>query len=99
MPISQPDWRLDSESASLDELVRALAVEDGPSDDAGTWPNGLWSILESAGATRWALPARFGSSSPDRASLVVRYSRVAEGSLTAAFILTQHDAAIRRLAA
>ena len=32
-------------------------------------------------------------------TLLERYARVAEGSLTAAFILSQHDAGVRRLLA
>jgi butyryl-CoA dehydrogenase len=96
--ITLPDWRLSTESESLGDLVATLAKEDGPADDSGVWPDRLWSILKDAHATRWALPDRFGASPPDRPSLLVRYARVGEGSLTAAFILTQHDAAIRRLA-
>ena len=93
-----PDWRLSAESESLSDLVAELASEDGPADELGVWPTHLWSILKDAGATRWALPDRFGTSPPGRDELLVRYARIAEGSLTAAFILTQHDAAIRRLA-
>lgn len=94
-----PDWDLGPDTVLLDDLAARLAHEDGPSDEAGTWPERLWAILENAGATRWALPARFGTTEADRVRLLTRYARVAEGSLTAAFILTQHDAAIRRLVA
>jgi alkylation response protein AidB-like acyl-CoA dehydrogenase len=45
------------------------------------------------------LPESLGGPPPDRAGLVRRYAKVAEGSLVAAFILTQHDAAVRRLVA
>ncbi len=96
--IVAPNWTQTSESDRLGSLVEALAQEDGLADDSGLWPSRLWAILEDAGATRWALPERFRASPPSRAELIVRYARVAEGSLTAAFILTQHDAAIRRLA-
>ena len=89
-----PDWPgLEPEVESLDPLVARLAELDGPADESGEWPQSLWEALVEAGANRWAT-ANF-----DRAGLIRRYARVAEGSLTAAFLLTQHDAAVRRLAA
>lgn len=98
-----PEWPFPpdagDERARLRGLAARLAEADGPADEAGAWPERLWSILVESGATRWALPDRFANAGGDRASLVRRYATVAEGSLTAAFILTQHDAAIRRLAA
>src|SRR4051794_12798607 len=101
MPTSVPDWKFDpeSESARLAQLALALSQADSEVDRSGEWSEPLWSLLVEAGATRWALPAGLGGESGDRSSLVRRYAKVAEGSLTAAFILTQHDAAIRRLVA
>jgi alkylation response protein AidB-like acyl-CoA dehydrogenase len=83
----------------LSPLVEALARLDGPSDEAGIWPTDLWSTLVDGGVTRWALPPEFGGEEGDRPTLLRRYARVAEGSMTAAFILSQHDAGLRRLAA
>ncbi len=83
----------------LGPLVEALAGLDGPADEAGVWPSDLWAILERVGVTRWALPREFGGEECDRLTLLRRYARVAEGSLTAAFILSQHDAGTRRLVA
>ena len=82
----------------LDPLVRALAGADGPADRAGDWPEPLWQALVAAGASRWAVPPELGGEALDRPTLLARYARVAEGSLTAAFIQSQHDAAARRLA-
>ncbi len=98
-----PDWpssggSLD-ERDSLDALASALASSDADADLSGQWPEGLWSLLADHQATRWALPESLGGPPSGRASLVHRYAKVAEGSLVAAFILTQHDAAIRRLVA
>ncbi len=82
----------------LDGLVQTLATLDGEVDRAGAWPEPLWRTLVDAGVTRWALPPEFGGEPLDRSTLLARYARVAEGSLTAAFILSQHDAGVRRLA-
>ncbi len=85
--------------SSLDSLVQALSEADGPADEAGDWPTGLWSTLVDTGVTRWALPVELGGEGLDRSTLLSRYARVAEGSMTAAFILSQHDAGLRRLVA
>ena len=81
----------------LDSLVRTLSELDGAADQAGTWPEPLWQALVQAGANLWAIPAELGGAPLDRATLLARYARVAEGSMTAAFILSQHDAGVRRL--
>lgn len=97
-----PDWPEPSAAPQGDRLagmVDRLAEADGPADEAGVWPDRLWEVLVEVGATRWSLPETAGGEGCDRPTLVRRYARVAEGSLTAAFILTQHDAAVRRLAA
>jgi alkylation response protein AidB-like acyl-CoA dehydrogenase len=78
-------------------VVRQLAEADGPADLAAGWPNRLWSILVEAGAPRWSLPATWGGLGLEKPELVAANARVAKGSLTAAFILSQHDAAVRRL--
>ena len=93
-----PDWPGGDPEGDA-ALAARLAEADGEADEAGTWSDRLWSILVEAGATGWALPASAGGPGVDRSTLVRRYARVAEGSLTAAFVLTQHDAAARRLVA
>jgi butyryl-CoA dehydrogenase len=87
------------EPARIDGLTAQLADEDGRADGGRDWPEGLWSLLERAGATRWSLPGAFGGESCPRPLLVERYARLAGGSLTAVFILSQRDAAVRRLMA
>jgi len=79
------------------ELVHRLAEADGPADLAGTWPDQLWEILRESGAPGWTLPAGYGGAGLERPTLVAANARIAKGSLTAAFILSQHDAAVRRL--
>src|ERR1700712_182484 len=81
------------------DLVRRLSEADGPADLAGDWPESLWSILVDAGATRWVLPPQLNGAGLDRPTAVEANAQIARGSLTAAFILSQHDAATRRLLA
>ena len=81
----------------LQILTETLAALDGPADQSGLWPEAIWSALSAQHVSRWALPVEVGGEACDRIRLLQRYARVAEGSLAAAFILTQHDAGVRRL--
>ncbi len=92
-----PPWAVPDER--LAALSENLATADGTVDETGTWSESLWQLLVNAGANRWAMPLDLGGFDGDRVLLLERYARVAEGSLTAAFVLSQHDAAVRRLAA
>ncbi|WP_165063642.1 acyl-CoA dehydrogenase family protein [Paludisphaera rhizosphaerae] len=87
----------DPEEAQIVALTNALRAADGPADLAGDWPETLWNLLRDAGVMRWSVPAEFGGDECPRPLLVQRYARLAEASLTAVFILSQHDAAVRRL--
>jgi alkylation response protein AidB-like acyl-CoA dehydrogenase len=88
---------LDPEASQLQDLVGRLAELDGPADDRLEWSSALWSEIAQAGVTRWSLPADFGGEACPRPLLVERYAQLAGGSLTAVFILSQHDAGVRRL--
>lgn len=100
-PTTVPDWAdllADPADDRLTELTESLAALDGPADEAGDWPESLWSTITAYRVPTWALPREVGGKGCDRPQLLQRYARVAEGSLTAAFILSQHDAGVRRLA-
>src|SRR5271166_5774083 len=90
---------LDPESARLQSLAARLSELDGPADDGLQWPGELWSVIEQAGVTRWSISEEFGGEGCPRPLLVQRYAQLAGGSLTAVFILSQHDAGVRRLLA
>jgi alkylation response protein AidB-like acyl-CoA dehydrogenase len=91
-------WTADDPlDARLRAVLLGLAAEDARAADGESWPEALWDLLESVGAPRWTLPAEYGGESCPRPRLIQRYAQLAGGSLTGAFILSQHDAAIRRL--
>ncbi len=90
---------LDPDEAGIAAACDLLRAADGPADLDGGWPDGLWRSLVDAGAPRWSVPVERGGEEVARPLLVQRYARLAEASLTAAFILSQHDAAVRRLSA
>jgi len=89
----------DRDPARIATLTAALAVEDGCADDQNGWPETLWGLLDQAGVPRWVLPEEIGGEACARPLLIQRYAQLAGGSLTAVFILSQHDAAVRRLLA
>ncbi|MHB1558197.1 MAG: acyl-CoA dehydrogenase family protein [Isosphaeraceae bacterium] len=90
---------IDPDEALHATAAAELAAEDGRAADRDEWPAVLWATLRRIGAPRWTIPEEFGGAACPRPLLVQRYARLAGGSLTAMFILSQHDAAIRRLLA
>jgi butyryl-CoA dehydrogenase len=93
-------WTEPEDEPGLLELLTArLGEEDAAADNGLVWPNALWELLANAGATRWSLSEQYGGEGCPRPLLVQRYAQLAGGSLTAVFILSQHDAGVRRLLA
>jgi butyryl-CoA dehydrogenase len=87
----------DCDPAGIANLTALLAGEDGRADEGNGWPQALWDPLDHDGVPRWSLPEEFGGKACARPLLIQRYAQLAGGSLTAVFILSQHDAALRRL--
>ncbi len=90
------DWPGSADS-SLSLCAESLAAEDGKWADHAEWPAELWATLLLVGANRWAIE-QIKEAQADRILALRHYGQIASGSLVAAFILTQHDAAVRRLA-
>jgi butyryl-CoA dehydrogenase len=89
----------DPDEPMLAFATAELAAKDGELAEREEWPTDLWAILDRIGAPRWTLPEDYGGTSFARPLLVQRNARLAGGSLTAVFVLSQHDAALRRLLA
>lgn len=96
--VHQSFWtETDPDESRVAALADALRAADGPADLSGGWPDALWRPLVDAGVLRWSVPTEQGGDAVPRPLLIQRYARLAEASLTAVFILSQHDAAVRRL--
>src|SRR5436189_3415628 len=75
------------------ELTRqARAADEQP-----RWPERSWQLLQQLGALRWAIPAAYGGDGLGGGDLLERYETLAGACLTSCFILSQRDAACRRL--
>lgn len=90
-------WPGDFDSRLLQTIEKLQSVDQQLADRV-EWPTELWSILQSIDANCWSAREAIGLAVADRRVTLQRYAMLASGSLSAAFILTQHDAAIRRLA-
>jgi alkylation response protein AidB-like acyl-CoA dehydrogenase len=79
--------------AALPQELRKLAAVD----PLGGWPEAQWRQLIHAGAARWNIPRDFDGDGWTGLQLLNAYRDIARGSLVAAFLLTQRNAACQRI--
>jgi butyryl-CoA dehydrogenase len=83
-----------------DDATLAVLTAHADAADAGPdWPAESWQALTDAGVLGWCVPRQFGGQEFGRTELLAGSERLAGACLTTAFILSQRDAAVRRLAA
>jgi butyryl-CoA dehydrogenase len=80
-------------------LLAALADGATEADRSSTWPAGSWRLLREAGVLAWSVPRQFGGAGHTAVDLLTGYESLAGACLTTAFILSQREAAVRRLVA
>jgi alkylation response protein AidB-like acyl-CoA dehydrogenase len=64
-----------------------------------TWPAESWQALTDAGVQTWSVPRAFGGRELGPVDLLRGYETLAGACLTTAFILSQREAAVRRVVA
>jgi alkylation response protein AidB-like acyl-CoA dehydrogenase len=84
-------------SISLDEALAVLRDHAAAADDETTWPTASWAALGQAGVTGWIIPRDHGGAGRDPEALLEGYGQLAGACLTTCFLLSQRDAACRRL--
>jgi alkylation response protein AidB-like acyl-CoA dehydrogenase len=88
-------------SASIDLVSESdfamLANHAEAADCDPRWPDSSWDIVRRAKVMEWVIPTEYGGSELDSNALLLGYERLAAACLTTAFILSQRDAAIRRI--
>jgi alkylation response protein AidB-like acyl-CoA dehydrogenase len=82
-----------SSIANLEQLA-ALAAE---ADATPTWPAESWDVLRQAGTLGWVIPREFGGQGFGPHELLDGYEQLASACLTTCFLLSQREAACRRL--
>ncbi len=81
----------------FEETLSLLAADADAADTSAAWPKASWQHLADAGVLAWAVPKEFGGQELGPAELLLGYERLAGSCLTTAFILSQREAAVRRL--
>ena len=74
-----------------------LAALGEQTDAEPAWPAASWDVLRRGGATGWAIAPEHGGGGLDPRDLLTGYEALAGADLTICFILSQRDAACRRL--
>ena len=82
---------------SFDEALATLAAHAAAADGEPAWPEASWAALRQAGVLGWVVPRKHGGSERPFLDLLDGYERLAGACLTTCFILSQRDAACRRL--
>lgn len=78
--------------------VFANLVENGNAADGElAWPEVSWQAVRQAGVLGWGVPVEYGGSALSPLDLLAGYERLAGACLTTCFILSQRDAAVRRI--
>jgi alkylation response protein AidB-like acyl-CoA dehydrogenase len=78
-------------------LIECLKAEAAAADAAPVWPLRSWEALGSFGVLGWVIPSEFGGQALSPADLLTGYEHLAGACLTTCFILSQRDAAVRRI--
>ncbi|HEV8060456.1 MAG TPA: acyl-CoA dehydrogenase family protein [Gemmataceae bacterium] len=84
-------------SAVLHDTLNTLRENADRADDVPTWPEASWRAIQDAGVLKWCIPQANGGSGLDPLQLLEGYELLANACLTTCFILSQRDAACRRL--
>jgi len=79
------------------ELLADIARHARQADESPVWPGASWAALQKLGGVRWCIPQAYGGDGLSGAQLLERYEALAGACLTTCFILSQRDAACRRL--
>jgi alkylation response protein AidB-like acyl-CoA dehydrogenase len=78
-------------------LLADLARLADQADAEPEWPAASWEVLRQAGALRWSIPTAYGGDGLAGVELLRRYQALGSACLTTALILSQREAACRRV--
>jgi alkylation response protein AidB-like acyl-CoA dehydrogenase len=81
----------------LTEALAILAAQANAADAVPAWPTESWDALRRCRALRWCIPAAQEGEDRRGIALLDGYEKLASACLTTSFILSQRDAACRRL--
>jgi alkylation response protein AidB-like acyl-CoA dehydrogenase len=80
-----------------EEILATLASYAGAADAEPVWPAASWEALGRGGVLGWSIPPAYGGLGWGGRELLDGYERLAGACLTTCFILSQREAAVRRI--
>lgn len=79
------------------ETLTALRRLAGDADAATHWPAESWDVLKKSRVLEWCIPEAYGGRELSAWGLLSGYEKLASACLTTCFILSQREAACRRI--
>src|SRR5215475_4343150 len=79
------------------ECLQTLAANARNADERAEWPTPSWDALARAGVLRWAISPDLGGAGHSATSMLTGHEQLAGACLTTTFILSQREAALRRI--
>jgi butyryl-CoA dehydrogenase len=79
------------------ECLNTLADNARDADEKAIWPAASWQALACAGVLGWSVGAAYGGSARDPLARLAGHEQLASACLTTTFILSQREAAVRRI--
>jgi butyryl-CoA dehydrogenase len=77
--------------------LQQLAALAGDADGRPVWPAASWGVLRRTGALGWLIPPEYSGAGLGPIELLRGYEQLAGACLTTCFLLSQREAACRRL--
>jgi butyryl-CoA dehydrogenase len=81
--------------SEADFVTLAGLAEDA--DRRPDWPQASWEVIRRAGVLEWSIPTACGGQERDGPAQLLGFEALASACLTTAFILSQREAAVRRI--
>ncbi len=81
------------------DALAELAAHAEAADRRPDWPAESWGRVRAAGVLGWSIPAEYGGTARGPVALLEGHEALAAACTTTAFVLSQREAAVRRLLA
>src|SRR5262249_10345884 len=82
---------------AMKDALKVLAEHAEGAAARREWPGTSWNALRDAGVLSWCIPREFGGDGRDGVELLAGYEQLAAACMTTCFLLSQREAACRRL--
>src|SRR3569623_1878650 len=81
----------------LGTVLPILAEHASADDGERRWPAPSWEAIRQGGVLAWFIPSEWGGAERNDVDLLTGYEQLASACLTTCFLLSQREAACRRL--